>query len=184
MNLAIIGGGSWGTALAIVLAPKFKEVRLWMHERDLAEQVSATRQNDVFLPGIQLPERVRITSALSESVEGAGIVLGVMPSHYAREIYRSLAPALNQDMIFVSATKGIERGSLLRMSQVVEQVLEPKFPPMVAALSGPTFAKEVGQGEPAAVVVASTQHDVAARVQALFSGPTFRLYTSSDPIGV
>ena len=184
MNLAIIGGGSWGTALAVVLAPKFKEVRLWMHETDLAEQVSVTRQNDVFLPGIRLPEGVRITSALSESVKGAGIVLGVMPSHYAREIYQALSPRLNKDMIFVSATKGIERGSLLRMSQVVEQVLEPNFPPMVAALSGPTFAKEVAQGEPAAVVVSSTQHEVAARVQAIFSGPTFRLYTSSDPIGV
>jgi len=183
-NLAIIGGGSWGTALAVVLAPKFKEVRLWMHEADLAERVSATRQNDVFLPGIQLPERVRITSALSESVEGAAIVLGVMPSHFAREIYQALAPALNKDMIFVSATKGIERGSLLRISQVIEQVLEPRFPPMVAALSGPTFAKEVAQGEPAAVVVASIQHEVAAHVQAIFSGPTLRLYTSSDPIGV
>ncbi len=184
MNLAIIGGGSWGTALAVVLSSKFKEVRLWMHEAELAEQVSVSRQNEVFLPGIRLPECVRVTTVLSEAVQGAGIVLGVMPSHFAREIYRTLSPFLNQEMIFVSATKGIERGSLLRISQVLEQVLEPLFPPMVASLSGPTFAKEVAHGEPAAVVVASTRHEVATRVQAMFSGPTFRLYTSSDPVGV
>ncbi len=184
MNLAVIGGGSWGTALAVVLAPKFKEVRLWMHEAELAERVSVSRQNEIFLPGVRLPECITVTTGLSEAVEGAGIVLGVMPSHFAREIYKTLSPSLNQDMIFVSATKGIERGSLLRMSQVVEQVLEPLFPPMVASLSGPTFAKEVAHGEPAAVVVASTRHEVAARVQAMFSGPTFRLYTNSDPIGV
>ncbi len=184
MNLAIIGGGSWGTALAVVLAPKFKEVRLWMHEQDLAERITASRQNHVFLPGVRIPDSVRITTVLNDSVEGAGIVLGVMPSHFAREIYQTLKPSLNKDMIFVSATKGIERGSLLRMSQIVEQVLEPEFQPQVAALSGPTFAREVAHGEPAAVVVASSQPQVAARVQALFSGPTFRLYTNSDPVGV
>jgi glycerol-3-phosphate dehydrogenase (NAD(P)+) len=184
VNLAIIGGGSWGTALAVVLAPKFKEVRLWMHESDLAEQIAASRQNHVFLPGIRIPDSVCISTVLADSVLGAGIVLGVMPSHYAREIYQVLKPSLNQEMIFVSATKGIERGSLLRMSQVIHQVLEPAFQPQVAALSGPTFAREVAHGEPAAVVVASAQPEVAARVQALFSGPTFRLYTNSDPIGV
>jgi glycerol-3-phosphate dehydrogenase (NAD(P)+) len=184
VKLAIIGGGSWGTALAVVLAPKFEEVRLWMHEASLAEKVSLTRENDVFLPGIRLPESVTITSALCDSVRGAQIVLGVMPSHFAREIYQALAPSLNEEMIFVSATKGIERGSLLRMSQVVQQVLEPAFRPRVVALSGPTFAREVALGEPAAVVVASTDLDLAARVQASFSGPTFRLYTNSDPTGV
>jgi glycerol-3-phosphate dehydrogenase (NAD(P)+) len=184
VNLAIIGGGSWGTALAVVLAPKFKEVRLWMHEADLAQRVTLSRQNDVFLPGITLPETVRITTVLGDSVRQAQIVLGVMPSHFAREIYQAIAPELHPDMIFVSATKGIERGSLLRMSQVLEQTLEPMFNPRVAALSGPTFAKEVACGEPAAVVVASKIEAVAARVQALFSGPTFRLYTNSDPVGV
>ena len=184
MNLAVIGGGSWGTALAVVLAPKFKEVRLWMHESDLAEQVASSRQNHVFLPGVRIPDSVRISTGLADSVQGAAIVLGVMPSHFAREIYQTLSPSLKQEMIFVSATKGIERGSLLRMSQVIHQVLEPTFEPQVAALSGPTFAREVAHGEPAAVVVASAQPEVAARVQALFSGPTFRLYTNSDPVGV
>jgi glycerol-3-phosphate dehydrogenase (NAD(P)+) len=184
VNLAIIGGGSWGTALAVVLAPKFDQVRLWMHEADLAEKVSSTRQNDAFLPGIRLPDSVTVTTALSDSVQDAGIVLGVMPSHYAREIYESLAPHLNREMIFVSATKGIERGTLLRITQVIKQILEPLFHPKVAALSGPTFAKEVARGEPAAVVVASNDHQVASQVQALFSGPTFRLYTNSDPVGV
>jgi glycerol-3-phosphate dehydrogenase (NAD(P)+) len=184
MNLAIIGGGSWGTALAVVLAPKFKEVRLWVYESDLAERIIASRQNHVFLPGVRIPDSVRISTLLADSVQGAAIVLGVMPSHFAREIYQSVLPYLHQEMILVSATKGIERGSLLRMSQVIQQVLEPAFQPQVAALSGPTFAREVAQGEPAAVVVASAQPEVAARVQALFSGPTFRLYTNSDPTGV
>jgi glycerol-3-phosphate dehydrogenase (NAD(P)+) len=111
VNLAIIGGGSWGTALAVVLAPKFKEVRLWMHETDLAEQVSVSRQNDVFLPGVRLPESVSVTTGLSEAVQGAGIVLGVMPSHFARKIYQALSPFLNQEMIFVSATKANVAGS-------------------------------------------------------------------------
>ena len=182
VKLAIIGGGSWGTALAVVLAPRFKEVRLWMHETDLANQIAASRQNHVFLPGVHIPDLVCVSTVLADSVLGADIVLGVMPSHYAREIYQALIPVLHKDMIFVSATKGIERGSLLRMSQVIEQVLA--FPPQVAVLSGPTFAKEVAHGEPAAVVVASTKAEVAARVQSLFSGPTFRLYTSSDPVGV
>ena len=183
MNLAVIGGGSWGTALAVVLAPKFKEVRLWMHESDLAKQIAASRQNHVFLPGVRVPDSVCVASVLADSVRGADIVLGVMPSHFAREVYEALMPSLCKKMIFVSATKGIERGSLLRMSQVVEQVLQSAFEPQVAGLSRLTFAEEVAHGEPAAVVIASAQADVATRVQALFAGPTFRLYTSSTPLG-
>lgn len=184
MKLAIIGGGSWGTALAVVLAPRFEEIRLWVRESDLARRIFTSRENDVFLPGIRLPDSVFVTSILEEAARGTQIVLGVMPSHYAREIYRALLPGLNRDMIFVSATKGIERGSLLRISEVIQQVLEPAFPPKVAALSGPTFAKEVARGEPAAVVVASSDESLAAQIQARFSGPTFRLYTNADPVGV
>ncbi len=182
MSLTILGGGSWGTALSIVLAPRFPQVRLWLHEPDLAEQVEQSRENDVFLPGIRLAENTRVTSSLQKAMEGAEIVLGVMPSHYAREVYQQACPYLRQDTIVVSATKGIERGSLLRISQVMEQVLGNAE--RIAVLSGPTFAKEIARCEPAAIVVASQNPEVACRVQASFSGPTFRLYTNSDVVGV
>ncbi len=136
----------------------------------------ATRENDVYLPGFQLPANIEITGQL----EGAEIVLGVMPSHHARRVYSQ--GKFDASMTFVSATKGIEQGTLLRMSQVIRDVLP--FEPRVAVLSGPTFAREVARGEPAAVVIASDDAKVAERVQTAFSGPTFRLYTNSDTIGV
>jgi glycerol-3-phosphate dehydrogenase (NAD(P)+) len=181
MTLAIIGAGSWGTALAIVLAPKFEAIRLWAHEADLVARMNATRENDVFLPGFPLPSNVEATSDLATALRGAAIVMGVMPSHYARGLYTRMLPFLGIDVTFVSATKGIETGSLLRMSQVIAEVTGSSN---IAVLSGPTFAKEVARGEPAAVVVASADPETAARVQTAFSGPTFRLYTNLDPVGV
>lgn len=181
-RLAIIGGGSWGTALAIVLAPRFDQIGLWLHESDLASRIEASRENDVFLPGVRLPDTVHATSSIPEALADAEIVLGVMPSHYARESYHQLLPHLKTNVLFVSATKGIERGSLLRMSQVMEEVLGAEA--QIAILSGPTFAREIAHGEPAAVVVASRQPEVAGRIQAAFSGPTFRLYTNCDATGV
>jgi len=179
--LAIIGAGSWGTALAIVLAPRFSSIQLWVYEQDLASRMCATRENDVYLPGFQLPANVKIGSDLAVTLEGAEIVLGVMPSHRARGLYQRMLPMLDESMILVSATKGLETGSLLRMSQVIRELLGT---PKVAVLSGPTFAREVAKGEPTALVVAADDDKVASRVQAAFSGSSFRLYTNSDPIGV
>ncbi len=176
-----MGGGSWGTALAITLAPRFDEVRLWVFEKDLAGRLGASRENDVFLPGFRLPENVQVTSDLGGAA-GAEIVLGVMPSRHARAVYSAAAPYLDPSMIFVSATKGLERDTLLRVSEVMEQVLP--FRAKIAVLSGPTFAREVARGEPAAIVIASGEEAVAAAVQRAFSGPCFRLYTNSDMIGV
>ncbi len=180
MTLAILGGGSWGTALAIILAPRFERVRLWVHEQDLAARMQASHENDVYLPGFTLLPPVEIKTSLVDSLEGAEIVLGVMPSHFARRVYTEALPYLKGEMTFVSATKGIEQGTLLRMSEVLREVISAP----VAVLSGPTFAREIARGEPAAVVVASEDLAVAERVQAAFSGPTFRLYTNSDPVGV
>lgn len=182
--LAIIGGGSWGTSLAVVLAPRFERVRLWVYEPDLAERMRAARENDVFLPGAKLPANVEVTSSLEEAARGAGIVLGVMPSHHARRVYGDLLPHLNEEMLFVSATKGLEKGTLLRMSQVMNDVIGNAFPPRIGVLSGPTFAKEIARGEPAAVVIASHDAGLARTVQESFSGPTLRLYSNSDPVGV
>lgn len=183
-RLAVIGGGSWGTALSIVLAPKFERIGLWFHEQELAERAAATRQNEVFLPGFQLPDNVQPTVDLKNAIQGAQVVLGVMPSHYARQLYSRLSEYAHPAMRFISATKGIENGTLLRMTQVIEEVLGPRFPPRVAALSGPTFAVEIAQGEPAAVVISSRDAELALEIQAAFAGPALRLYTNDDPIGV
>lgn len=181
---AIIGAGSWGTALAMVLAPRFERIRLWAHETDLVERMFSTRVNDVFLPGFSLPLNAEPTADLGYALEGAGIVVGVMPSRFARPLYRQMLPHLDPAMRFVSATKGLEQGTLLRMSEVAREVIGEKFVPRIAVLSGPTFAREVARGDPTAVVIASPDQDLAASIQREFSGPTFRLYANDDPVGV
>ena len=183
-NLAIIGAGSWGTALAVVLAHRFDFVRLWVYETDLAARLAATRQNDVYLPGSELPVNVHPTSSLAEALDGADMVLSVMPSHLVRGLYQQMAEYLHPSMLFISATKGLENETLLRVSEVIRDVLRPRFDPHVAVISGPTFAREVASFEPTALVVASEDTALTETVQAAFSGPTFRLYTSSDPVGV
>lgn len=181
MKLAIIGAGSWGTALSIVLAPKFERVRLWVYEKDLAERMISERENDVYLKGFRLPNSIEIVTDLAAAVDRANIVIGVMPSRHARKIYTLVEPHLDPSMIVASATKGIENGTLLRMSEVIAEVTRIEN---IAILSGPTFAREVARGEPAAVVVASKNPEVAKEVQSAFSGPTLRLYTNHDPVGV
>ena len=182
--LAIIGAGSWGTALAIVLAPRFERVRLWVYETDLVERMSRTRENDIFLPGFRLPSNVEISGELRLALSDAGTVIGVMPSRFARRLYREALPHLNEEMQFVSATKGLENGTLLRISEVARQVIGEKFPARIAVLSGPTFAREVARGEPTAVVISSEDVEFAACSQRQLSGPIFRLYTNDDPVGV
>ncbi|HWB87131.1 MAG TPA: NAD(P)H-dependent glycerol-3-phosphate dehydrogenase [Bryobacteraceae bacterium] len=183
-RLAIIGGGSWGTALALALAPRFQTVRLWIYEADLAHRIRETRENDVYLPGFSLPANVDPTNSLEHALDGAEIVLSVMPSHLARSLYEQMLPWLNERMLFVSATKGLENNSLLRMSDVISESVQSRFRPSVAAISGPTFAREVACGDPTALVVASANEDIARCIQTAFSGSTFRLYTSTDTIGV
>lgn len=183
-ELAVVGGGSWGTALAVLLAPRFEHVRLWVYEADLAGRMASTRVNDVFLPDCRLPENVRVSANLGDVLGGSEIVLGVMPSAHARRTYTRMLPYLDPAMLFVSATKGIENGTLLRMTEVARQVVGERFTPRVAALSGPTFAREVVRGEPAAVAIASPDVELTRDIQAAFSGPSFRLYTNDDVIGV
>ena len=180
-NLAIIGGGSWGTALAIVLAPRFSRIALWVYESDLAARMDTGRINDVYLPDCPLPANVAVTSDLAFALAGAEIVLSVMPSHLARGLYQRMLPGLNENMLFVSATKGLENHTMLRTTEVIRDVVGTS---RVAVISGPSFAREVARFEPTAVVAAATEPGLAEAVQAAFSGPTFRVYTSSDPIGV
>ena len=183
-QLAIIGGGSWGTALAIVLASRFQRIRLWVYESDLAARMTSTRENDLYLAGFRLPAQVEVTTRLGDALANAEIVLSVMPSHLVRALYQQMLPFLDAEMLFVSATKGIENGTLMRMSEVIREAVSARFEPRVAVISGPTFAREVAAGEPTALVVASAHAATAQTVQAAFSGPTFRLYSSPDPAGV
>lgn len=186
MKISIIGGGSWGTALAIVLsrARERHEIRLWIREAGLARATAQTRVNDLYLPGFSLPEEVLVTNDLAEALAGAGVVLSVVPSPYLGGVYRQMLAHLKPEMVFVSATKGIENRTLLRMSEVIAAIVGEKFSPRVAALSGPTFAREIARGDPAAVVISSRDQELARAIQHALSGPTFRLYTNDDIIGV
>ena len=152
--------------------------------KKILRRMRETRVNDVYLPGFGLPENVAVETELEAAVPGAGMVLSVMPSHLVRTIYMQMLPSLDPSMVFVSATKGLENGTLLRASAVIRECLESRFDPRVAVISGPTFAREVARGDPTALVVASLDMSLAAQVQSCFSGPTFRLYTSPDPAGV
>lgn len=183
-KLAIIGGGGWGTALAMVLARDSRSTSLWVYERDICERLRESRENDVFLAGFRLPESVAPTNDLEEALAGAHIVLTVMPSHHCRALYRQMLPYLKPEMHFVSATKGLENDSLLRMSEVIRETAGERFRPQLAVLSGPTFAREIAAGHPAAVVIASDDAALACSIQREFSGPSFRLYSNSDVAGV
>jgi glycerol-3-phosphate dehydrogenase (NAD(P)+) len=183
-SLAIIGGGSWGTALAIVLAPRVDRIRLWVYEPDLTARMQQKRVNDVYLPGFRLPDNVLAFNSLQESLSDAEVVLSVVPSHLVRSVYEQMLPWLTPGMVFVSATKGLENTRLLRPSEIITEVISTRFIPQVAVLSGPTFAREVAALNPTAIVISSADPAAATRVQAGLSGPSFRLYTSTDPIGV
>jgi glycerol-3-phosphate dehydrogenase (NAD(P)+) len=184
-KIAIIGGGSWGTALAIALARSSRPHRLtlWAHSADVVEMLSARRVNEIYLPGFALPADVEITGGLEKALSGAAIILGVMPSAHAREIYRAMRAFAEPGSIFVSATKGLEPDTHARISEVIagEIGLEPSS--RVAVLSGPSFAYEVAAGDPTAVVLASADATLASAIQEEFSGPRFRLYTNDDVIG-
>jgi glycerol-3-phosphate dehydrogenase (NAD(P)+) len=182
--IAIIGAGGWGTALAITMARAEREVRLWAYESYLVETILATRENPIYLPSARVPESVRVSNSMKEVLAGAGIVIIAVPSHVYRPVVSQMMPLLDAEMHFVSAAKGIENDTLMRMSEVVVDVLKPAFMPQVAAISGPTFAPEVARGEPTALVVASPDERLRLFLQKELSAPRFRLYTNSDLIGV
>jgi len=183
MNLAIIGGGSWGSALAVILG-RAHAIRFWIYEPDICARLRETRINDVFLPGFPLPENVQPTNDFAEALSGAELVLSVMPSEHCRTLYTQMLPHLRPEMLVVSATKGIELRTLLRTTEVIRQVVGPKFAPRLGALSGPTFAREIARGDPAAAVIASEDQEMARAVQGAFSSGTLRLYTNTDVAGV
>lgn len=181
-QLAVLGSGSWGTALAMALAPRFDSVHLWSRDSRHAAEIHALRENSRYLPGFRLPANVRVSSDLGATVSAAPIVLTAIPSAHLRKVVRAARPHISSGAYLVSATKGLEEGTLFRMSQLIADALSGSAP--VAVLSGPTFAKEVAAAEPAAVVIASSDMAVAEVIQHAFSTPSLRLYASSDVIGV
>ena len=183
-RIAVVGAGSWGTTLANLLAEKDLPVSLWCFEHDLAVRMQTNGINDLYLPGISLSENLQITNDLGRAVSGAGFVVYVTPSQVTRQVLRQSVKDLADDAIVVSASKGIENDSLQLLSQVFDQELPPPLRRRVVFLSGPSFAREVSQHMPTAVVAAGYQSAIAEAAQQLFSTPVFRVYTHQDIIGV
>jgi glycerol-3-phosphate dehydrogenase (NAD(P)+) len=183
-EIAVIGAGAWGTSLAIVLGRKgTHRVRLWAHEAEVVESISRRQTNEKFLPGHLIPEAVAVSSELERVVEGAEILVSVMPSQHCRALFERMRPLLPPKTLLISATKGLEEGSLLRMSEVIRLVLKRESA-AIGALSGPSFAQEVARGDPTAITIASQDADLLRTVQQEFGDPRFRVYTNSDVVGV
>src|SRR5437660_2467492 len=185
-EIAVIGAGAWGTAISIVAGRNgTHRVRLWAHEREVCESVNTRHVNDLFLPEQTIPASVRATTDLAETLRNAEIVISVMPSNHCRRLFENMQPLLRAEMLFVSATKGLEDGSLARMTEVIAQVLsaKKKLPARIGAMSGPSFAKEVARGDPTAITIASEDAELAQTVQQALSDPRFRLYTNQDGVG-
>ena len=184
-KIAIIGGGSWGTALAIALSRSSRQhgLAVWARSGDVVEMLCSRRVNDIYLPGFELPPELEVTGDLATALVGADIVLGVIPSAHARNIYRATRGLVAPGAIFVSATKGLEPETHARISEVIAEELGLTSTSRVVVLTGPSFALEVAAGQPTAVVLASTDPKVAAEIQEEFSGPRFRFYTNDDVIG-
>jgi glycerol-3-phosphate dehydrogenase (NAD(P)+) len=161
-----------------------RQVRLWVYEPDLAVAMTDTRENSIYLPGVPIPDSVRISNSMQDVVQGCPVVLIAVPSNFFRAASEQLMRAADADTIFVSATKGIENTTLMRMSEVLADVAGPGTTPQVAVLSGPTFAPEVARGEPTALVIASPDEALRIRLQEELSTPRFRLYTNADHTGV
>lgn len=188
MKITVIGAGSWGTCLAWLLADRGFPVTLWAYETEIVEQIRFDRQNRLYLPGVLLPETLTATTALDEAAQGADVLVFVVPSHVARPILTRLAPILAAVAggplpMIVSATKGIEVETGHLMTEVMTEVLPEAVHPRLAVLSGPSFAKEVCQRLPTAVVIASRDADIAESLQHLCATSFFRVYRSTDVIG-
>lgn len=186
-RIAIIGAGAWGTGLAIILGRKgVHSVQLWAHEAEVRESISLRKVNEHFLPGITIPDGVHATGSLEEALRDVEIVVSAMPSQHCRALFQKVRPYLKPDHLFVSATKGLEETTLLRMTEVIAQVVasDSGFQPRIGALSGPSFAAEAARGDPTATTIASKNTDLAEVIQREFSDPRFRLYTNDDVVGV
>lgn len=183
---AIIGAGSWGTALALLLAEKGVGVRLWGHRPEHVSALKQERENRAYLPGFPFPPTLQPTESMAKAVANAEVICMVVPSHAYRRVFSQIIAVAPKSTIFVSATKGIENQSLHTMTQVMQDCFSAidASPPPLAVLSGPSFAKEVAQKVPTAITIGCEQEDTAQFLQKLFSTDYFRVYTSSDIVGL
>ena len=184
MKTAVIGGGSWGSAFALHLGRIPIPTSLWVREEEILQQLLKTRENTTFLPGFTFPDPVSFTGSLEEAVFGSEILFCAVPSRYFRSVFERMRPFVHAGQIFVSLTKGIEQDSLMRMSEVISDVLSSNFSPLTAVLSGPSFAREVAKAHPTAVVIAADTMERARTIQNLVSDSLFRCYSSTDIPGV
>jgi glycerol-3-phosphate dehydrogenase (NAD(P)+) len=186
-RIAIIGAGAWGTGLSIVLGRKgTHHVWLWALEKEVRDSISSRRVNELFLPSYSIPNDVDVTGSLDEALLGAEIIVSVMPSQHCRHLFEQMRTHLRPETLIVSATKGLEEETFLRMTEVISQVVGRNggFQPGIGALSGPSFAKEVARGDPTAITIASKDLALCETVQREFSDPRFRVYTNDDMVGV
>lgn len=184
MKIAVIGAGSWGTTLANLFAKKSEDVILWAYEPEVAEGINRFQRNELFLPEIKLSPRLVATSELETVVQGAQVVLTVCPSHVMRSLVGRVAKHLSKEVIIVNASKGLETRTLLRMSEVIREVIPTSLGDRLATLSGPSFAFEVAKERPTVITAASNNEATAEFVQQLFSTSYFRVYKHDDLIGV
>ncbi len=184
IRMGIVGGGSWGTALAIHCASVGMSVSLWVYEEDLARRMAETRENDVYLPNATLPDAIRVTHNFEDCLTGAQMVMSVVPSHIAREVWSEAHSYLPVDATLINATKGIEDRTYLTSSGVLAESIGGDVEHRMVTLSGPTFAGEVARGLPAAAVIAGNNPELANTVQLALNSESFRFYTNQDPIGV
>jgi glycerol-3-phosphate dehydrogenase (NAD(P)+) len=184
MEIAVVGAGSWGTALAKVLADKGAKVTLWGRSPGQLAEIDRARVNAKYLPNAKLPETLRTDPELERAVAGKPFVVSVVPSHTVREVFSRAGRAMDPSAITISASKGIENETLETMDEVLKEVLPGRLGTNLAFLSGPSFAKEVGAGLPTAVVMASRDRSIAEHASQLFQAERFRVYTSDDVAGV
>jgi glycerol-3-phosphate dehydrogenase (NAD(P)+) len=184
---AVIGAGSWGTALAKMLSDKGVQVTLWGHRQEHVDEIIKEGENRAYLSGFKLGENLTATADLKEAVSGQQVVVMVVPSHGFRDVFQKLLPHLADNTYVISAVKGIENRTLMTMDQVMkDELARLESPPRLhlGVLAGPSFAKEVAAGVPTAVSVAAGTDEEAAFIQELFSGPRFRVYACTDLIGL
>ncbi|MBM7569817.1 NAD(P)H-dependent glycerol-3-phosphate dehydrogenase [Aquibacillus albus] len=183
-NIAVLGAGSWGTALALVLSDNQHQVRLWTHNQHHAEEINRTHQNERYLPGVEIPEQIIAYHNLSDAVKDVSTILIVVPTKAIREVCRQLRDFLGEEVTVVHGTKGIEPGTWKRVSEMIEEELADSYDGDIVVLSGPSHAEEVSLRHPTTVTVSSDKISQAERVQDLFINENFRVYTSPDMIGV
>ncbi len=184
MRVGVIGGGSFGTALAKLLGGLDHDVVIWFRNSDLARAVAADHENRAYLAGVPLPLTVRATSSMEEAVHDREVLVAASPSHVLRDVMRQAFDYVNGRPYIVSAAKGVEEGSMKRMSEVLIEIFGPEFIDRIGVLSGPSFAREVAAEMPTAVTAAARKLETAAAIQEVFRAPTFRVYTGTDVAGV